>query len=101
MKFEGITIKDIAKAINVSYSTVSRALKDSHHISNATKIKVKEYALNHRYRPNLTAQSLKNKGSRCIGVMVCSIPDNFFSQVIHGIESVAFEKNYQVIVTQN
>lgn len=98
---ESITIKDIAKALNLSFSTVSRALKGSYKISEATRLMITEYATLHNYRPNLIAQSLKNKGSRCIGVALCTIPNNFFAEVISGIESIANSKDYLVIITQN
>src|SRR4051812_49201685 len=98
---EAITIKDIAKALGMSYSTVSRALKGSYQISEATRQKVKEYADAHRYRPNLMAQSLRSKKSRSIGVLLCSIPNNFFAEVINGIESIAYNNDYHVILTQS
>ena len=101
MKTDNITIKDIAKALNLSYSTVSRALKGNYKISEATRHLVKEYAEAHHYRPNLMAQSLKNQKSRCIGVVLCSIPNNFFAEVISGIESIAYSKDYLLIITQN
>jgi DNA-binding LacI/PurR family transcriptional regulator len=101
MKTDNITIKDIAKALNLSYSTVSRALKGSYKISEATQQLVKEYAETHNYRPNLMAQSLKNQKSRCIGVVLCSIPNSFFAEVISGIESIAYSKDYLLIITQN
>lgn len=98
---EAITIKDIAKALGMSYSTVSRALKGSYQISDATKQKVQEYATTHHYRPNLVAQSLKSRKSRSIGVLLCSIPNSFFAEVINGIESIAYNKDYHVILTQS
>lgn len=101
MKIESITIKDIAKALNLSYSTVSRALQNSYKISEATRQAVREYADRHHYRPNLIAQSLKNQRSHCIGVVLCNIPNVFFSEVISGIESIAYNKDYLVIITQN
>lgn len=101
MRIESITIKDIAKALNLSYSTVSRALQGSYKISEATRQLVQEYADAHNYRPNLSAQSLKNQRSRSIGVVLCSIPNVFFSEVISGIESVAFNRDYLVIITQS
>jgi len=101
MKSESITIKDIARALNMSVSTVSRALKGSYKISEATQQKVKAYAATHNYHPNLMAQSLKNKKSRSIGLMIGSVPNNFFAEVISGIESIAYEKNYHVIITQS
>lgn len=101
MKSANITIKDIAKALNLSLSTVSRALKGSYKISEATQQLVKDYAAEHHYRPNLVAQSLKNKNGRCIGVALCSIPNSFYAEVISGIEAVAHEKDYLAIITQN
>jgi LacI family transcriptional regulator len=98
---EAITIKDIAKALGMSYSTVSRALKGSYQISEATRQKVKEYADAHHYRPNLVAQSLKSKKSRSIVVLLCSIPNSFFAEVINGIESIAYNNDYHVILTQS
>ena len=101
MRIESITIKDIAKALNLSYSTVSRALQNSYKISEATRRMVQEYAEAHHYRPNLIAQSLKSRKSRSIGVVLCNIPNVFFSEVISGIESVAYNKDYLVIITQS
>ncbi|MFT3845704.1 MAG: LacI family DNA-binding transcriptional regulator [Lacibacter sp.] len=101
MVSKSITIKDIAKALNISCSTVSRALKDSYRISKPVKEIVKEYARKHNYRPNLMAQSLKNKKSRSIGISLCSIPNSFFAEVISGMESVAYDKDYKIIITQS
>ncbi|MEP6677165.1 MAG: LacI family DNA-binding transcriptional regulator [Ferruginibacter sp.] len=101
MKFEAITIKDIARALGLSTSTVSRALRDSYEISTETKKTVMEYATEHNYRPNPIALSLKEKRSRSIGVIVCEIANSYFSQVINGIESVAYQKGYNVIISQS
>src|SRR3982750_3080371 len=101
MKTRSITIKDIAKALDMSFSTVARALNDNYSISEATRKRVKEYAIKHNYQPNLTAQSLKKKGSRSIGICLCAIPNNFYAEVINGIESIASENNYHVIITQS
>jgi len=101
MKSESITIKDIAKALNLSFATVSRALRDSYKISPETKQKVLDYAAANNYRPNLMAQSLKSKKSRSIGVIISSVPNNFFAEVVNGIESVASSKNYHIIITQS
>ena len=100
MKFEAITIKDIAKNLGLSTSTVSRALRDSYEISEKTKRLVLEYAKEINYRPNPIAQSLKQQRSRSIGIIVAEIANSFFSQVINGIESVAHNKGYNVIITQ-
>jgi LacI family transcriptional regulator len=101
MKFEALTIKDIARALGLSVSTVSKALQGSHEISTGTKATVLEYARMHNYRPNPIAQSLKKGRSKSIGVIVCNIDNNFFSAVINGIESVARQKGYNVIITQS
>ncbi|MFT4060863.1 MAG: LacI family DNA-binding transcriptional regulator [Edaphocola sp.] len=100
MKFEPVTIKDIAKALGFSTSTVSRALRDSHEISGDTKKAVLAYADQVNYRPNPIAQNLKDRRSKSIGVMVSEIANSFFSQVIDGIESVAYNNGYHVIIAQ-
>lgn len=100
MSFENYTIKDIAKALNLSTSTVSRALRDSYEISTETKKLVVEYAEKINYRANPIARGLKERRSYSIGVIVTEIANNFFSQVIDGIESVAYSKDYQVVISQ-
>ena len=101
MKFEAVTIKDIAKALGLSTSTVSRALRDSYEISPETKLLVLNYAKEINYRPNPIALSLKEKRSRSIGVVVSEIANSFFSQAINGIESIANASGYNVIITQS
>ena len=101
MKFEAVTIKDIAKALALSTSTVSRALRDSYEISPETKKLVLEYAQKINYHPNPIALSLKERRSRSIGVIVCEIANIFFSQVINGIESIAYNNGYNVIIAQS
>lgn len=101
MKYKAATIKDIAQALHLSTSTVSRALRDSHEISAATKQLVLEHATRLNYHPNPIALSLKEKKSGSIGVIVSEIANSFFSQTINGIESVANEKGYTVIISQS
>ncbi|WEK38234.1 MAG: LacI family DNA-binding transcriptional regulator [Candidatus Pseudobacter hemicellulosilyticus] len=101
MKFEVVTIKDIAQALGISTSTVSRALRDSYEISPETKQLVLECAERLNYRPNPIALSLKERRSRSIGIVVCEIANNFFSQVINGIESIAYDRGYNVIISQS
>ncbi len=101
MKFEAVTIKDIARALGISTSTVSRALRDSYEISPETKQLVLECAEKLNYRPNPIALSLKERRSRSIGVVVCEIANNFFSQIINGIESIAYDRGYNVIISQS
>jgi LacI family transcriptional regulator len=100
MKIGQPTIKDIAKALNVSSSTVSRALKDYPGISKQTKVKVKELAEKLNYRPNAVALSLRKSKSFTIGVIIPEVVHFFFSTVISGIEEVAFANGYNVILCQ-
>ncbi len=97
---EAVTIKDIARALNLSTSTVSRALRDSYEISAETKRLVMEYAGRINYQPNPVALSLKENRSRVIGVIVPQIANNFLSQAINGIEAIAYDCGYHVIVMQ-
>jgi LacI family transcriptional regulator len=99
--FKAATIKDIARELGLSASTVSRALLDSHEVSAETKEKVRDYAKKINYYSNPIARSLKNSRSYSIGVMVADLANSFFSQTINGIESIAYEKGYHVILTQS
>lgn len=96
-----ITIKDIARALSLSTSTVSRALRGSYEVNPETKRLVTEYAERLNYRPNPIALSLKENRSRVIAVIVPQIANNFFSQVINGIEAVAYNRGYHVIIFQS
>jgi len=100
VRFEAVTIKDIAKALGLSTSTVSRALRDSYEISPETKKIVLEYAQKINYHPNPIALSLKERRTRSIGVIVAEIANSFFSQIIDGIESIAYQNGYNVIISQ-
>lgn len=100
MKLDQVTIKDIARELNVSSSTVSRALKDYPGISDETKRKVRELAEKMDYRPNAIALSLRKSRSFTIGVIIPEVVHFFFSTVISGIEEVAFNRGYKVILTQ-
>jgi LacI family transcriptional regulator len=93
-----ITIKDIAKALNVSVSTVSRALNDSPDLSGATKQLVQEYARQHHYKPNLLALSMKKRESKTIGVIVPQIIHHFFSSVLEGMMDVAEKEGFNVLL---
>ena len=98
---EAITIKDIAKALNLSTSTVSRALRNSYEINPETKKLVMEYAERMNYRPNPIALSLKDSKSKSIGVIIPEIANHFFSQLINGIESIAYNLGYHVVIFQS
>lgn len=100
MKLGQATIKDIAKELNVSTSTVSRALKDYPGISDETKRKVKELADKLNYRPNAVALSLRKSKSFTIGVIIPEVVHFFFSTVISGVEEVAHAEGYNVILVQ-
>lgn len=93
-----ITIKDIARILNISVSTVSRALKNHPDISDATKKAVQDMAKELNYRPNEIALSLKNRRSKIIGIMVPKLVHHFFSSVIEGVENVAYDNGYQVMI---
>ena len=92
------TLKQIAKELNVSVSTVSKALNDSPEISEQTKIKIKEYAKLKNYKPNVIGLNLKNRKTKTIGVIIPNILNSFFAKVFSGIEKVADEKGYNVIM---
>lgn len=101
MKSTNVTIKDIAKILGISPSTVSRALKDHPDISKATKDQVNNLAHEMNYRPNPIALSLRNRRSNVIGVVIPEIVHYFFSSVISGIEKVAKEHGYSVMFSQS
>jgi DNA-binding LacI/PurR family transcriptional regulator len=95
-----VTIKDIARLLGISVSTVSRALKDHPDISADTKEKVNETARKLNYRPNALALGLKSSKSNTIGVIIPEIVHFFFSSVISGIEDASYETGYNVMVCQ-
>lgn len=101
MRSNQITIKDIARILGISPSTVSRALKDHPDINADTKKAVNELAGKLKYRPNAVALSLKNSRSYTIGVIIPEIVHYFFSSVISGIEDVASQKGFTVIICQS
>jgi LacI family transcriptional regulator len=93
-----ITLKHIARELEVSISTVSKALKNSEEISRETKEKIQAFAKLYNYKPNNIAISLKNKRTKNIGVVIPNIVHHFFTTVIRGIEKYANTKGYNVIV---
>ena len=97
---EAATLKDIARELNISVSTVSRALRDSYEINPETKRIVMECAARLHYRPNPIALSLKGSSSKAIGVVVPQIANYYFSQAINGIEEVANRRGYDVLIFQ-
>lgn len=91
------TLKQIAKELNVSVSTVSKALNDSPEISEQTKNKIQEYAKLKNYKPNIIGLNLKNRKTKTIGVIIPNILNPFFAKVFTGIEKVAESRGYNVM----
>lgn len=101
MSFSQVTIKDIARELGISPSTVSRALKDHPDISTATKQAVNEVAGRLNYQPNTVALSLRSRRTNTLGVVIPEVVHFFFSTVINGIESVAHQAGYSVLLAQS
>lgn len=101
MKKGQVTIKDIAKALNLSPSTVSRALKNHPEISDDTKKLVQKLAEEMEYQPNPIALSLKQRKTNTIGVVIPNIVHHFFSTIISGIEDITHQKGYNVIIAHS
>lgn len=95
-----VTLSDIARKLNITAATVSRALNDHPAIKESTKKLVKEAARSLQYQPKKIASSLRLGKSNIIGVIIPSAEINFFGSVIHGIEKIANEKNYNVLIYQ-
>ncbi|RFM25656.1 LacI family DNA-binding transcriptional regulator [Deminuibacter soli] len=95
-----VTIKDLAQELRLSVATISKALKDSYEISAETKQRVLELAHRLHYVPNPYASSLRKGSSKTIAVVVPEVADSFFALSINGIESVAREKGYHVLIYQ-
>ncbi len=100
-KNHSTTIIDIAKAIGISVSTVSRALKDHQDVSAATIKAVKQVAEELNYQPNTLAQSLSKRETRTIGVIIPDIETYFFSSILTGIQNVASAAGYKVMISQS
>jgi len=101
MKIHQITIKDVARELGVSISTVSRALKDHPDISPQTKQMVRDLVEKMKYKPNAIALSLRNRRTNIIGVVVPEIVHHFFSSVISGIDEAAVAAGYNVMFFQS
>ena len=100
MKKNPATLSDIAKQLNISISTVSRALHDHPAISVNTKKLVIKLAEKLNYQPNMLALSLLNKKTNTIGIIVPEITSYFFSSVINGIQDLVNDTGYQLIISQ-
>jgi LacI family transcriptional regulator len=93
-----ITLKQIARELDVSISTVSKSLRNSLEIGEETRLKVQAFAKFYHYKPNNIALSLKNRKTKTIGIIIPEIVHYFFSTVINGIEQIANENGYSVII---
>ncbi|MCS5491780.1 LacI family DNA-binding transcriptional regulator [Algoriphagus limi] len=96
-----VTMKEIAKKLGVSVSTVSRALKDSPELHEETKRKIVETAKEMNYQPNLLAQSLRISRTKTLGVIVPEITSHFFASCISGIQDFANKRGYNVMICQS
>lgn len=93
-----LTLKQIARELDVSVSTVSKALRDSPEISDDTRQKIQAFAKLYNYKPNNIALSLKNRKTRTIGLVLPEIVHDFFATVISGVEDVANKRGYNVLI---
>jgi LacI family transcriptional regulator len=93
-----VNIKELARALNLSTSTVSRAFRDNSDISKETKERILGKAKELNYQPNHYASNLREQRSKTIAVIVPELANNFFSQAIHGIERIAREKGYHILI---
>lgn len=93
-----ITLKQIARELDVSISTVSKSLRNSPEIGEETRLKVQAFAKFYNYKPNNIALSLKNRKTKTIGIIIPEIVHHFFSTVIEGIEHIANQNGYSVII---
>lgn len=101
MSKQYITLKDIAKALNLSASTVSRAMKNNPVISAETRELVQNFARKHKYKPNTLAMQLRTRRNTTIGVIVPEIVHYFFSTVLAGIQAEAEKENYNLLICQS
>lgn len=95
------TLKDISKALNISISTVSKALSDSYEISEKTKKVVQDYATKMNFSVNKVAQSLKIGKTNTIGVIVCAINNTFIAEILDGIQKASIETGFDIIIMQS
>lgn len=96
---KNVTLKEIARELEVSVSTVSKALRDNEEISLDTRQKIQAFAKLFNYRPNSIALNLRNQSTKSIAIIIPEIVNHFFSKVIKGIEKEASQRNYNVIIT--
>jgi LacI family transcriptional regulator len=95
-----ITIKDIAKQLNVHHSTVSRALRNDPRVNEKTRDMVLAYAREHEYQTNMNAVQLRGNSNNAIALIVPNINHNFFSDVVSQLTNLAYKKGYVISVFQ-
>lgn len=98
---KNITIEELAKRLNVSKSTISRAFRDSFDISEKTKKRILDEADKLGFQPNATAQSLREKRTRRVGVVIPSFTIPFYATAICGMQEIAREENYNLMICQS
>ena len=98
---KGKTLKDIARKLNMSISTVSKALNNDNSISTLTKERVKNQAKEWNYVPNESARNFKLNKSFTIGLIIPDLLDQFYVLAINGIEEIATKENYNILITQS
>src|ERR1700755_1521023 len=96
-----VTIYDLARKLNISVATVSRALKDDRVVSKKTKKKISDLAEEMGYRSNHFARNLRQQQTHTIGVLVHELNSNFMTSVLAGIEKVTTEAGYDIIITHS
>src|SRR5258707_7736917 len=95
------TLKEIALQLNISVSTVSRALHDHYSIGLRTKMRVKKLACELNYEPNRAAIFFKQKKTFMIGVILPNLSQDYFASMVNGIEDVAYKEKYTVLLCQS
>jgi len=96
-----ITIKDIAKELNIHHSTVSRALRNDPRVNEVTRDSVLAYAREHEYQTNMNAVQLRGKANNAIALIVPNINHSFFSDIVSQLTDLAFQKGYVISVFQS
>ncbi|MEG0736789.1 MAG: LacI family DNA-binding transcriptional regulator, partial [Longicatena sp.] len=94
-----ITIVDVAKKANVSVATVSRVINDNYPVNSKTKAKVQKVIKELNFIPNLQAREVKKRKTKTIGVIVPSVENMFFPEVINGIEQHLMQKSYSLLLS--
>ncbi len=95
-----LTIKDLARELGVAPSTVSRALQNSHEISESTRNMIVAYAKKRNYKPNMVASSLRTARNMTVGLIIPSATNFFFARVLKGVEKVAGDAGYNIVIAQ-